>query len=89
MIQPNFARLKSQLATSGLAQTNITLFQIINSLIDAMTQMQDATGESITNTVTNIISTSLSTEWDVLTDGDLIEPELIYAGGEVIMGHKP
>lgn len=24
-------------------------------------------------------------EWDVLTDGDLIEPEVIFAGGEVIM----
>lgn len=28
-------------------------------------------------------------QWDVLTDGDLIEPELIYVGGEVIMLHTP
>lgn len=27
--------------------------------------------------------------WDVLTDGDLIEPELIYGSGKVIMGHTP
>lgn len=28
-------------------------------------------------------------EWSVLTDGDLIEPELIFASGEVIMTHVP
>lgn len=27
--------------------------------------------------------------WSVLSDGDLIEPELIYASGEVIMTHVP
>ena len=27
--------------------------------------------------------------WSVLTDGDLIEPELIYASGDVIMTHTP
>lgn len=33
-----------------------------------------------------IINVSASgSSWDVLTDGDLIEPELIFAGGEVIM----
>lgn len=28
-------------------------------------------------------------QWSVLTDGDLIEPELIFAGGDVIMTHIP
>lgn len=28
-------------------------------------------------------------QWSVLTDGDLIEPELIFAGGDVIMLHIP
>lgn len=28
-------------------------------------------------------------EWSVLTDGNLIEPELIFAGGDVIMTHMP
>lgn len=131
MIAPNFARLKAQLQTSDLAKSNITLFQIINQLIDAMTQFQGVTTE-----VTNVISGSVGAaseldyitfsdesidlpnsrqllaglgvtfddsvanqrtintsgggaEWDVLTDGDLIEPELIYAGGHVIMGHIP
>lgn len=27
--------------------------------------------------------------WSVLTDGDVIEPELIFAGGDVIMTHIP
>lgn len=29
--------------------------------------------------------TAQGSDWDVLTDGDLIEPELIFAAGEVIM----
>lgn len=28
-------------------------------------------------------------QWSVLTDGDLDEPELIFAGGDVIMTHVP
>jgi len=28
-------------------------------------------------------------QWSVLTDGDLIEPELVFAGGDVIMLHIP
>lgn len=28
-------------------------------------------------------------EWSVMTDGDLIKPELIFAGGDVIMLHIP
>lgn len=28
-------------------------------------------------------------QWSVLTDGDLIEPELIFASGDVIMTHTP
>lgn len=28
-------------------------------------------------------------DWDVLSDGDLIEPEIIFADGEVIMLHIP
>jgi hypothetical protein len=28
-------------------------------------------------------------EWDVLTDGDEINPEIIFAGGQVIMVHVP
>lgn len=130
MIAPNFARLKAQLQTSDLAKTNITLFQIINQLIDAMTQFQGATTEvtniisgsvganagldyltfsdmsadlinsrqllagsgiSFDDTVANerTISSASGRMWDVLTDGDETEPELIFAGGHVIMGHTP
>lgn len=32
---------------------------------------------------------AVSKQWSVLTDGDLIEPELIFAGGDVIMTHVP
>lgn len=42
---------------------------------------------SVPNQIT--ISSTGGAEWSVLTDGDLIEPELIFAGGDVIMTHIP
>ena len=33
--------------------------------------------------------TVVSPEWSVLTNGDLILPELVFAGGDVIMTHTP
>lgn len=38
---------------------------------------------------TELSSTATSSNWDILTDGDLIEPELIFASGEVIMIEVP
>lgn len=35
------------------------------------------------------VTGSGSSAWSVLTDGDLIEPELIFAGGDVIMLEFP
>lgn len=31
----------------------------------------------------------VSVQWSVLTNGDVTNPELIFAGGDVIMGHIP
>lgn len=36
-----------------------------------------------------ISATSMGSEWSVLTNGDLVYPELIFAGGDVIMLHTP
>lgn len=50
------------------------------------------TGISFDDTVANertISSSSGGAQWDVLTDGFVNEPELIYAAGEVIMTHTP
>lgn len=35
------------------------------------------------------VAVPASSEWSVLTNGDLINPELIFAGGDVIMLHIP
>jgi hypothetical protein len=130
MIQPDLSRLKAQLAASGLAQQNATLFQVINSLIDALKQSQVA-GTEVTNIISGsvgaVASLSYLTEsdetadlinsrqliagagmifdisvpgqltlislagvtWDILTDGDLVEPELVFVDGNAIMVHIP
>jgi hypothetical protein len=37
-----------------------------------------------------VLNTSgVDREWSVLTDGDLLEAELIFAGGDVVMTHIP
>lgn len=33
--------------------------------------------------------TGIGPEWSVLTDGDVVNPELIFAGGDVVMTHIP
>lgn len=56
-------------------------------------QLVAGTGITFDDSIANqrIISATggSSVEWSVLTDGDLDEPELIFAGGDVIMTHVP
>lgn len=132
--QPKLDRLKSQLAVSKVKHEDFPLFQVVVQLIDAIRQLQLATGEEIesisggisslsnlrllthtsesvalpnsrqliagTNitfddTVINQRTVNVSVpippdrEWSVLTDGNLIEPELIFVSGDVIMVHVP
>lgn len=87
MNQPKFERLKSQLASSGLRQNNPTLFQVINQMIDGLIQGQQATIQTISSSVATIIT--VEKEWSVLTNGNVASPELIFAGGDVIMTHTP
>lgn len=76
--------------TSGLQQKDLPLFQVINQLIDV-------TDKSLA-TISKLSSSSSSSSgsgsggnnndsWSVLTNGDLVAPELIFAGGNVIMLH--
>lgn len=53
----DFARLKSNLKTSGLQETNQALFQIINQLIEFIQQFQVGTNDSITNLESNLSET--------------------------------
>lgn len=79
----DFSRLKAQLLISGLQQRDKPLYQVIDQLITAFIDL---------NTIVSALSTGSGTgfiEWDVLTDGDVTNPQIIYANGEVIMTHTP
>lgn len=55
-------------------------------------QLLAGTGISFDDTVPNertISATGAGVEWSVLTNGDAVNPELIFAGGDVIMTHVP
>jgi hypothetical protein len=55
-------------------------------------QLLAGTGISFDDTTPSQLvlnATGIDRQWSVLTDGDLIEPELIFAGGDVIMTHIP
>lgn len=131
-VQPALQRLKSTLLASGLQSKDPTLYQVIDKILDAITQLQNATSEEINTTIITVLTDiqnqsfltatdetlklpnsrellagigitfddsianertvnaiAVDTQWSVLSDGNLIEPELIYAGGEVIMLHIP
>lgn len=135
----NLARLKSQLNTSGIQNTNPALYQVIIQLIefvqklfleledditttsggsvaglaalaalitliknsDLLTHSDESTnfpnsrellagtGVTFDDSVPNARSVSvvpaIDRQWSVLTDGDVLETELIFAGGEVVM----
>lgn len=56
---PDLNRLKSVLLTSGLQQTNNALWQVINSLIDALGKSNEVLTTEIENTGSTIINQTL------------------------------
>lgn len=138
-IQPKLSRLKSQLAASKVKEEDFPLFQVVSQLIDTIKQLQDATLNTITTTVTGgltailnaialiknsdllthtdesaefpnsrmliaganitfdittpnqleIIGDAIDREWSVLSNGNVINPEVIFADGEVVMVSVP
>lgn len=56
---PDIQRLKSVLLTSGLQQKDNALWQVINSLIDALGQSNDVLTAQIANTGSTIINQTL------------------------------
>lgn len=70
MKQPKFDRLKNKLASAKVRQDDYTLYQVIESLIDYIRQMQTATGEVIISgnvDVSNILNSTLLTDDDEST----------------------
>ena len=55
-------RLKAQLLTSGIQQSNNALFQVIIQLIDALTNVSGSTGGSVTVDLTALTNKSYLTE---------------------------
>lgn len=55
-------------------------------------QLLAGTGVTFDDTIANartINSSGMDRQWSVLTDGDILETELIFAGGEVVMTSIP
>jgi hypothetical protein len=81
---PDLDRLKVTLLKSGLQQKDQPLYQVINTLIDYLRKTFGNLESDIAATSGSIAAIT-HPSWDVLTDGDLVNPELIFADGEVIM----
>lgn len=81
---PDLDRLKVTLLKSGLQQKDNPLYQVINTLIDFLRKSFGLLETDIAATSGSIAAITHPT-WDVLTDGDFVNPELIFANGEVIM----
>lgn len=133
-IQKRLTKLQSVLLISNIQKDNQPLYQVINQLIQALSEslglividIEDASGGGTVGgnetfltvgdelvTLPNssqivagdnmsfdtsvigqlrldvTIPSSDHPEWDVLTNGDPVVPELIFAGGDVIMTHMP
>lgn len=84
-LEPRIARLKSQLAITGLQKKDNALFQVITELIKTVSEL-DALIASLSTSGGGIASVG---EWSVLTNGDATTPELIFADGDVIMTFVP
>lgn len=102
---PDLSRLKSQLLTSGVQQSNNPLWQVINQLVDALQRVNNGlnsgtiggggSGNIEAGFGIEVIESggdiiiSTSGMWAPLTDGDPINTELIFADAQCIMVFVP
>lgn len=86
--QVDLSRLKTILLTSGLQKRDNPLFQVINQLIAAVQQNLGVVSSHIVTSSSGSGASSI-VAWDILTDGNIDETELIFAGGEAILTHMP
>jgi hypothetical protein len=85
----NLESIVSNTGTGGLLST-LTYVTSGSEVANLPNSRQILAGQYITIDLSTPSEITISSaEWSVLTDGDLIEPELIYAGGDVIMTHIP
>lgn len=102
MANPDLDKLKAILLNSRVQVSNNALFQVINQILDALKSLISivSSGSGGGGGISNLIAgdfiqlvtangqtTINGAEWSVLTNGDLVTPELIFAGGDVIMTH--
>jgi hypothetical protein len=86
----DLGRLKSQLLITGLQQSNNPLYQIIFQLITAFDKFQVFVIAGLSNILPGPPGPAgIDRQWSVLTNGDEASPELIFAGGDVIMVSIP
>lgn len=95
------ARLFSQLLNTGLQSKDNPLYQVIYQLISLGVQLNGSSssragnlvaGDGISLDTSNPAQTTISASgyWTLLTDGDLVAPELIWTSdGDVIAVFVP
>jgi hypothetical protein len=84
----DFARLKNVLLRSNLQAKDPSLYQVLDQLIKGLIDLQHVIDElesDITVVSQSGTGGAISSEWSVLTNGDPVTPELIFADGDVIM----
>ena len=87
-VSPDLDRLKSQLLTSGLQQTNNPLYQVINQLINSIKQLQAFTssGSSITLDLTAIKN---KTYWTELNESAFLSvSRQVFAGTGITLDYS-
>lgn len=74
-----------------LAQTFLTVANETATLANSR-RVLAGTGISFDDTVANVRTINATVpdrEWSVLTNGDAVNPEPVYAGGDIVMTHTP
>lgn len=78
---------------TGLADADFITWTDESTLLPNSRNLLAGTGitfdDSIANERTINSSAGVATEWSVLTNGEVTNPELVFAGGDVVMLHIP
>lgn len=81
-----------QTNTTSINEINSAITNIITGAVTNIYNQQFNTNESFEEiyfSVTPPVAEDIDSTWSVLTNGNSINPELIYAGGDVVMVHTP
>lgn len=97
--QPLYQLLKQLIGTlvvdaKSIAEIQNNISNIVNNTISNVYNQQFNTDETLEETYFSVtppvvIPPDIDSTWSVLTNGNAINPELIFIGGDVVMVHTP